>query len=53
MFTKRLAPGNAKATFNQAVLDIGIHTVDNFNKVLTEMTQQAFQVYTFREQKHY
>ena len=30
MFTVRLLAGDAKATFNQATLDIGIRTVDNF-----------------------
>ena len=30
--TKRLLTGDAKATFNQAALDIGIRTVDKFNK---------------------
>ena len=29
-FTERLLTGDAKASFNQAVLDIGTHKVDNF-----------------------
>ena len=29
---------DANATFNQAATDIGMRTVDNFNKVLDEMT---------------
>ena len=37
MFTERLLIGDAKAIFNQVALDIGIHTVDNFNKVSMEM----------------
>ena len=41
-FTERLLTGDAKATFNQAALDIGIRTVDNFNKVLMEMTKHTF-----------
>ena len=41
--TERLLTCDKKVTFNQAVLDIGICTVDNFNKVL----------YAFREQKRY
>ena len=52
-FTERLLTGDAKATFNQAALDIGIRTVDNFNKVLMEMTKHAFPAYAFREQKRY
>ena len=42
-----------KATFNQAALKIGIHTVDNFNKVLAEMTNYAFLAYAFCEQTRY
>ena len=34
-------------------LDIGIRSVDNFNKVLLEMTKHAFLSYAFREQKRY
>ena len=52
-FTERLLTGDAKATFNQAALDIGICTVDNFNKVLAEMTKHAFPAYIFREQKRH
>ena len=36
--TKRLLIDDAKAPFNQTTLHIGIHTFDNFNKVLIEMT---------------
>ena len=36
-FSKRLLIVDAKGTFNQAVLEIGIHNVDNFIKVLMEM----------------
>ena len=53
MFTERLITGDAKATFNQAALDIGICTVNNFNKVLAEMTKHAFPAYVFFEQKRY
>ena len=42
-----------KATFNQAALTIGIRTVDNFNKVLMEMTKHAFPACAFCEQKRY
>ena len=52
-FTECLLTDDAKATFNQAALDIGIHTVDNFNKLLLEMTKHAFSAYAFREQKRY
>ena len=52
-FTERFLTGDAKATFNQAALDIGKRTVDNFNKVLFEMTKHAFPAYAFRELKRY
>ena len=39
MFTKHLLIGDAKDSCNQAALDIGICTVENFNKVLLEMTK--------------
>ena len=52
-FTERLLTGDAKATFNQAALDIGVYTVDNFNKVLAEMVKQAFPAYAFREQNRH
>ena len=49
--------GDEEASFNQAALvtalGIGIHTIDNFNKVLAEMTKHAFPAYAFREQKRY
>ena len=51
MFTERLLTGDMKATFSQADLDISIHTVDNFNKVLLEMTKHPFPAYAFREVK--
>ena len=44
-FTERLLTGDAKATFNQAALDIGIRTIDNFNKLVLEMTKHAFPGY--------
>ena len=52
-FTESLLTGDAKATFNQAVLDIGIQTIDNFNKVLVEMTKHAFPAYAFHKKKRY
>ena len=52
-FTERLLTGDAKAIFNQAALDIDIHTVDNFNKVLLEMTKHAFSAYDFHKQNRY
>ena len=48
-----LLTGDVKATFNQAVQDIGICMVENFNNVLLEMTKYAFPAYAFREQKRY
>ena len=53
MFIERLLTGDVKATFYQAALDIGIHTVDNFNRVQAEMTKHAFPAYAFCEQKSY
>ena len=41
-FTECLLTGEANATFTLAALDIGIHNVENFNKVLVEMTKHAF-----------
>ena len=48
-FTESFLTGDPKAIFNQAALDIGIPTVNHFNKVLLEMTKHAFPAYTFRE----
>ena len=53
MFTEHLSIDDAKATFNLAGLYIGICTVDNFNKVLAEMTKHAFPEYASCEQKRY
>ena len=53
MFTEFLLTGDAKATFNQAATDIGIRTIDNFNKVLAEMTKHVFPAHVFCEQKRY
>ena len=46
-FTERLFIGDAKATFYQAVLDIAICTVDNFNRDLAEMNKHTFPAYAF------
>ena len=35
-FTKNLLTGDAKVTINQTALDIGIHTVDYFTRVLSQ-----------------
>ena len=43
-FTERLLAGDAKATFTQAALGIGIRIIDNFN---IEMTKHAFPAYAF------
>ena len=51
--TERLLTDEAKATLNQAALDIDIRIVDDFNKVLLEMTKHAFPACAFREQKRY
>ena len=50
---EHLLTGDTKATFNQADLDIGIRTIDNFNKVLLEMTKCVLPVYAFCKQKRY
>ena len=42
-----------KIPFNQTALDIGICTIDNFNKVLAEMIKHAFPAYAFCKQKRY
>ena len=47
--TEWLLRGNAKFTFNQDALDIGIHTVDHFNKVLLEIAKHAFPTYAFQK----
>ena len=52
-FTERLSTGDAKAFFNQTALNISIGTVDNFNKVLAEMTKHIFPAYAFCKQKRY
>ena len=52
-FIEYLPTGDAKATFYHAALDIGIYTVDNFNKVLAEITKHTFPAYSFCEQKRY
>ena len=52
-FTECLLTGDMKATFNQAALDIGICTVDNFNKLLLEITKHTFPAYAFCELKKY
>ena len=51
--TERVLVGDARATLNQAALDIGIRTVDNFNKVLLKMTKHEFPAYAFHEQNRY
>ena len=48
---KGLLTGNAKATFDQAALDIGIYFVDNFIKVVLEMTEDLFPAYAFPQAK--
>ena len=53
LFTERSLTGDVKTNFNRAALDIGIRTVDNFNKVLAEITKHAFPAYTFRDKKRY
>ena len=52
-FTERLLIEDAKATFNQAALDIATRTIDKFNRVLAEITKRAFPVYDFSKQRYY
>ena len=47
MFTECLLTGEAKATFTQAALDNVVHSIENFNNVLAEMTKHAFPAYAF------
>ena len=42
MFNERVSTGNAKAAFNQATLNIGLRTVDDFYKVLAKHEFPAF-----------
>ena len=51
MFTERLLTGDARAIFDQAALVTGIHTIDNFNKVLAKLTKHAFPAYAFANRK--
>ena len=44
-FTECLLIGDSKATFNQAALAYVICTIDNFIKVLMEMTKHVFPAY--------
>ena len=53
MHTERLLTGDTKVTFTQAALDIGIYTVENFNKVPADITKHAFPAYDICEQKKY
>ena len=50
-FTERLLAGDTKANFDQAVLDISICTVDNFNKVQAEIIKHAIPACDFQEQR--
>ena len=52
-FTEHQLIGEMKATHNQAALNIGIRTVDNFNKVLAEMIKHSFAAYASRKQNWY
>ena len=52
-YPERLLIGDAKATFNQATIDIGINTVENFNNVLLDMTKHAFLAYALYKQKRH
>ena len=48
-FTARLLTSDAKASFYQATLGVSIHTIEDSNKTLLEMTKHAFPTYAFRE----
>ena len=50
-FTERILTDDAKATFDQTALSIGICTIDNFNKALLEMNKHTFPVYALRHKK--
>ena len=49
IFTEYLLTGDAKATFNQAALNIGILTVDYFIEVLLEMTKWSSNLTIFKQ----
>ena len=51
VFSKKLLTGNIKATFKQATLSISMHTVDNFNKKLMEITKHLFPTYVVFSRK--
>ena len=53
MCTEYSLTGDAKATFNQAALGIGVRTVDSCIKILLEITKHAFPAYAFCAQKQY
>ena len=53
LFTERILTDDAKTTFNQTSLDIGICMVGNLNQVLLEMTKYASPVYAYYKQKRY
>ena len=42
-----------KLSLKQAVVDLGICTVDNFSKVLAEMIKHVFPANAFHEQNTY
>ena len=52
-FTESPLTDDAKATYTQAALVIGVLMVNEFNQVLAEMTKHTFSVYALREQKSF
>ena len=44
----RLSIGDTKTTFKQVALDIGMCAVDNFNKMVMEITKHTFPTYKKR-----
>ena len=53
MFTECLQTCGGKDIFTQATLDIGRWTVENFNKVLPEITKHSLPSYSFCKQEEY
>ena len=51
MFFERLLTRDIKTSFYQTALNVGARTVDDFNKILLEMTKHVFPTYAFCEIK--
>ena len=52
-FTRKLLKDDAKATLNQAALDIDVCDVDNYRKILLEMNKYSFSSHASCKQQSY